>query len=159
MEPNDFEQIYRRYAPAVFRRAFGLLGRDAEAQEAMQEVFVAALIHWEEFERRSSVMTWLYSITTNHCINRIKQDKRHAELLQENSDCIAPQDLPNPEALRSLRSLLENLSKQDAQLAVYLYLDEMSHEEIARQMGFSRRKVGYLAEKVQQRLIKIMKPT
>ena len=57
--------IFMTHGPAVYRRALRLLGNHADAEEAMQEVFIRALRGAIGFDGQSQLSTWLYRITTN----------------------------------------------------------------------------------------------
>ena len=62
---GNLEDLYRRYGPSVLRRARTLLGNDADAQDAMQEVFMKVMRSSDDFRGAASPMTWLYRVTTN----------------------------------------------------------------------------------------------
>lgn len=131
----------------VFRRAFRLLGRKEDAEEAMQEVFVRAMRGISSFDGRSGMSTWLYQITTNYCLNQLRDRGRRRELFAKN--VAAEDDPPSASAaeLLLLRRLLCEADEQQAQAAVYVYLDGMSHEEAAELLGVSKRTVGNLIER------------
>src|SRR4051812_31435375 len=77
----DLDDVYRRHGPAVLRRARRLLGDDAEAEEALQEVFVSLAARPEQFAGRSAMTTFLYSATTHLCLNRLRDQRRRRALL------------------------------------------------------------------------------
>jgi RNA polymerase sigma-70 factor (ECF subfamily) len=147
----DVQALFERYGPQVYRRARHLLGSHEEAEEATQEVFLRALRSGEGFEGRSQVSTWLYSITTHHCLNQIRNRSRRRELWDAT---VAPGDLTparfgaDPQALLLLRQLLAEVPDERwATAAVYVHVDGMSHEEAAEVLGVSRRTVGNLVER------------
>jgi RNA polymerase sigma-70 factor (ECF subfamily) len=131
----------------VYRRAFRLLGRREDAEEAAQEVFVRVMRSLDQFDGRSSMSTWLYQITTNYCLNLLRDRGRRRELFQANMK--ADEDRPEASAadLVLLRRLLSEADEQQAKAAVYVYLDGMSHEEAAELLGVSKRTVGNLIER------------
>lgn len=55
---------------------YRMLGSLTEAEDTLQEVFVAAWRGLDRFAGRSSVRTWLYRIATNRCLNAIRDGKR-----------------------------------------------------------------------------------
>ena len=147
----------------VYRRAFRLLGRREDAEEATQEVFIRVMRSASSFEGRSGVTTWLYQITTHYCLNLLRDRARRRQLLQEN---VAPEQGPAGGAgspgvaaaaaaaaapaasdLLHLRRLLAEADEQQARAAVYVYLDGMSHEEAAELLGVSKRTVGNLIDR------------
>lgn len=140
---SDLEALYQRYGPAVYRRALALLGREADASDAVQDVFLKVLDSFPQFRGESSPMTWIYRVTTNLCLNRLRNEKRRGELHQQMLE-----ELPPPrrgqrlELTPDIRALLQVLPSDVAAAGVYHYVDGMSHEEIARVLGVSRRTVG-----------------
>ncbi len=136
------------YGPAVYRRARCLLGTHEEASDVLQEVFVTGLTKGHSFRGDSAPLTWLYSITTHMCLNRLRNAKRRAELLERAGVEDWPRDAASPEVVRLLRECLEVLPDSLAEVAIYYYLDEMTQEEIAPLLGVSRRQVSRLLERL-----------
>mgnify|MGYP002039627392 CR=1 FL=1 len=66
------ESLFRDYGPLVHRRALRILGNSADAEEATQEIFIRVINGIERFDGRSQLSTWLFQITTNLCLNRIR---------------------------------------------------------------------------------------
>ncbi len=133
MNPKD---IYVRYGSVVYRRARRLLGDDQAAKDACQEVFLRLFRSLPEFERASPV-TWLYKVTTNHCLNVIRDEQRHRRLreAQAQRSVAARHTIPLSALLRSFPAELQ-------EVAVYYFVDEMSQDEIARILGVSQRTVS-----------------
>ncbi len=143
---QDLEALYREYGSLVLRRARSILNNDAEAHDAMQEVFVRVITAITEFRGLSQPSTWLYRITTNLCLNRIRDSKRRRERLKEAGiarDAAVGSTQAMPEWTAALRKVLEQLPDELGQVAVYYYVDEMDQDEIAAILGVSRRTVGY----------------
>jgi RNA polymerase sigma-70 factor (ECF subfamily) len=146
MTPAEVEHLFRERGPMVLRRARQILGDTEEAREALQEIFAGFLGSGAGFAGRSSVTTWLYGVTTHHCLNRLRNRRTRERLLAERG---APQPAPPPtaEAIATAAELLARMPDELATVVVYYYLDEMSHAEIARLVGSSRRHVGDLVER------------
>lgn len=145
----EFEQLYVRHAPSVRRRARELLGSDAEANEIVQDLFVSLLERPAQYERRSSLTTFLYSATTHACLNRLRNHRTRARLLAQHAGSASPASAgARAERLLVLRDLLAQLPEPLAQVAVYHYLDEMTYDEIAEVMHCSRRHVANLLQRL-----------
>jgi len=149
LKRDEIASLFRKYGSLVYRRARYLLSNHEEAEEAVQEVFLRALTHAEVFEHRSQVSTWLYRITTNYCLNRIRERRVRKELwARHGKDVDAPGgDRTSPEGLIALRDLLAQADETEAQAAIYVYVDGMRHHEAAKLLGVSRRSVGNLIER------------
>ncbi len=130
------EELYRRYGAQVYRRALYLLGSEPDAWDATQEVFLKAARALDGFEGRSSPMTWLARITTNHCLNvlRARKVRRHDGL--DDLDRSRWAD-PTAERAAAIRGLLDEFEQETQRVAVHYFVDEMSQEEVAQVVGRS----------------------
>lgn len=139
--------LFALHGPMVFRRAMRLMGRKEDAEEATQEVFVRVMRSIAQFDGRSSMSTWLYQITTNYCLNQLRDRSRRRELIEQN--LLGEEELQQASLtdLLLLRRLLAEADEKQACAAVYVYLDGMSHEEAAELLGVSKRTVGNLIER------------
>jgi len=146
VEQQRVEELYRRYGAAVERRARAILGSRDAAADAVQEVFIRVLRAYEQFRGESSPMTWLYRVTTNHCLNQLRNEKRRGELLGE----LGGQQVASGRRMEltpDLRRALSGLPEGVAAAGIYYYLDGMTHEEIAGALDVSRRTAGNWVEK------------
>ena len=142
---TEIEAAYHTHAHSVVRRAERLLGSPPEAREVLQEVFMSLLERPEQFERRSSLLTWLYRATTNSCLKRLRDGATHRRLTTENAALLAKLGQPcPPDQALELRRTLNDLPDELQELAIYRYLDDLSYDELAEVTGYSRRKVAYL---------------
>ena len=115
-----------------------------EAEEVVHEVFMRVWETWGGFRGAASPMTWLYRVTTNHCLNRLRDSKRRAELLVEHHGSVpgARQVQSDPEAAAFLRQIWRALDPELAAVGIYHYVDGMTQYEIARVLDCSPRTVG-----------------
>jgi RNA polymerase sigma-70 factor (ECF subfamily) len=147
------EQLYREHGHAVFRRARRLMRDEDDAWDVVQDVFLSIHRNPGRFEARSSVATYLYAATTHACLNRIRDGRNRTRLV-----AIEAAAHPRPASARSetrtlASEILAGLSDDDAVLAVYLFVDELTHEEIAELLGCSRRHIGDLANRLRRRIL------
>jgi RNA polymerase sigma factor (sigma-70 family) len=149
----EIEAAYRAHGQHVARRAARILGNESDAGEVVQEVFMGLIDHPEQFAGNSSLTTWLYSVTTHCCLNRLRNQRTRAQLLVAQSGALPlPAQHASPEHMLELRELLVRLPEELAQVAVLLLADEMSQHEIAEVMGCSRRHVRTLVERLSRAL-------
>ncbi len=140
LERHDVEELYRKYGSLVLRRALQILKNEDEARDVMQEVFIKVIGHYDSFRHDASPSTWLYRITTNLCLNKIRDRKPTAEASELN---IGSAPNADPGAALEVARLLSRLPKELSDVAVYHYLDGMSPDEIAKVMGLSRRAISH----------------
>lgn len=70
-----FTQLMQRYAGAVFNLAYRMLGNAQDAEDASQEIFLRAYTRLESFDRARRFSTWLLSIASNYCIDRLRRQR------------------------------------------------------------------------------------
>jgi RNA polymerase sigma-70 factor (ECF subfamily) len=147
----SLEELYVSHGPAVLRRARQLLGDETEAQEVLHDVFTSLLQAPEQFAGMSSAMTFLYRMTTNAALGRLRRRRTHDRLLAKNQRGREEPTYPSPELMVELREWLLSLPDELAQLAIYYHMDEMTQEELADTLGCSRQWVGKLLQQLEAR--------
>lgn len=147
----DVGEMYRRYGPLVYRRVLRFYSRD-EAEEIVQEIFMKVLSTKSTFQGASSPGTWLYQLTTRHCLNRLRDSRRRRELLEEYGKPTwgTGAAAPAQEERIFLEQLWEQLDDELRTIGTHYFVDGMSHAEIARITGVSRRTIGNRLLKLQE---------
>ncbi len=142
MPPSELEiaTLYEQYAHVVFHRARSILGNDELAQDAVQETFARVIHHWESFRGEAAPLTWMYRITTNWCLNQIRNrrghDDKHTVYRGDiMGDGVTWQKPADEAAL--VRRMLASEDPQTRQIVLHIYFDDMTREETARQVGLS----------------------
>src|SRR3954463_3140055 len=70
---SAFGQLMHRYAGAVYNLAYRMLGSAQDAEDASQEIFLRAYTRLASFDRTRRFSTWLLSIGSNYCIDRLRR--------------------------------------------------------------------------------------
>jgi len=147
-DASAVEQLYRSHGHIVLRRARYLLGSDADAHEALQDVFAELLRAPLALRAPGALVRWLYQTTTHLCLNQLRNQRTSLRLLDRHVATVQPStERPRGEALAAVRQVLARLPDELAAVVVYHHLDGMTHEEISEVLGCSRRQVGYLLER------------
>ncbi|MDD9937174.1 MAG: sigma-70 family RNA polymerase sigma factor [Myxococcales bacterium] len=141
---DAFEEAYRRHAPGAFVRARRILGDESDAREVVHDVFVGLLERPAQYRGHSALGTFLYSAVTHACLNHLRNRRRRLRLLAERF--LPPSAAPHGEApvetAAVLRATLRRMPPPLGEVAVYCYLDGLSHAEVAELIGCSRRQVS-----------------
>jgi RNA polymerase sigma-70 factor (ECF subfamily) len=140
----------------VYRRIRKFFNED-EAEEVLHEIFVRVIGSSASWRGDSKLTTWLYQVTTRHCLNRLRDAKRRSELIDEYGFPAWAQPVRDPqqEAVIFLRELWRQLDEEHALIGIYHFLDGLSHDEVARIVGVSRRTVGNRIENIRQLAVQI----
>ena len=97
--------------------------------------------HIESAPDDKAALAWIYRISTNYCLNMIRDRNRQAEPVDELPE--ATGDHPEPELLdRELAMQLVNRAPENLRApAVLYYVDGLEQEQVAKTLGVSRRTV------------------
>ena len=70
-DQQAFAQLVEEYQRPVYNLTYRMLGNAGEAEDAAQEAFLRAYQHLDRYDIDRSFKTWLLSIASNYCIDRI----------------------------------------------------------------------------------------
>src|SRR5690349_3419199 len=85
-EPHAFDALVRRYRKRAFALALHLSGSESDADDIVQDVFLAAYRALDQFEGRSDFFTWVYRLTVNRAIDARRARARRSESSIDESD-------------------------------------------------------------------------
>lgn len=84
-EPGAFEELYRRHSPRLFGLSCRLVGR-TEAEDLLQEIFLAAHRKMGLYKGESSLGTWLFRLATNQCLDYLRSKRARLAMLTDPID-------------------------------------------------------------------------
>jgi RNA polymerase sigma-70 factor (ECF subfamily) len=140
------DELFRRYRAVAYRVAYRLLGREADALDAVQDAFIKVLTHLDRFRGHSSFKTWLLRIVSNASLDLGRQRKRDGwnDRPAPRPDPAEPDHLPPPAAgleqadlRRAIDLALARLPAAQRQTFVLHVDGELSYREVADTLGIS----------------------
>ncbi len=142
-QPLDLSALYIRYGGMVRRRIRRFYGPE-DADDVLQEVFLRAATKAHTFRGDAAPSTWLYQLTTRYCLGRLRDEGRRRELWIEHGDLFwgQPTAPPGQEGRTLLAQVWRQLPEELVMIGIHYHVDGMTHGEIARRLGCSRRTVG-----------------
>jgi RNA polymerase sigma-70 factor (ECF subfamily) len=134
-----FNEIVLKYRKNVYLTAVGMVGDADDAEDIAQDVFVKAYESLNLFRGESAVYTWLYRITVNLCLNRIRRRKVRSFFgLEAISQTMAAPEGAEPAELRELnkrlRKAISELPEKQRAVFILRHFHELPHAEIAKIM-------------------------
>jgi RNA polymerase sigma-70 factor (ECF subfamily) len=78
-DSDAVQEIVDRFAPQIYRLAFGITRSPMEAQDVTQDVFITVIRRIEDFRGKSSIQTWIYRIAVNASLDRVRAIQRRKE--------------------------------------------------------------------------------
>lgn len=148
-----FEILMRRHNQRVYRAARAILGNDTEAEDVMQEAYVRAFTHLDQFENRAKFSTWLTKIAVHEALTRVRKSKRWESLESEADTDVRVRPEPmsnvrNPEEQMfgaQMKTLLETsldaLPDRYRTVFVLREIEEMNTAETAEALGITEEAV------------------
>jgi RNA polymerase sigma factor (sigma-70 family) len=141
----DVAALYKSHGHLVWRRARRILGSDDDATDAVQDIFARLWRDPSVFRGASQPTTFLYAVTTNHCLTVLRNRSTRQRLLD---DKVAPQQpfsVPGVDLdTVAIRAVLAAVDEDLATVAIAHFVDERSQDDLAAERGVSRRKIGEL---------------
>jgi RNA polymerase sigma-70 factor (ECF subfamily) len=146
-EPAAFELLMRRHNQRLYRLARSMLRDAADAEDALQEAYLAAFQGMDGFRGEASLATWLSRVVANQCLARMRRQARRDNIVPMVAMGAEEQEqhaMPTPESegpdrmlLRAeLRAVLERkldeLPETFRTVFVLRSVEELSVEETAR---------------------------
>jgi RNA polymerase sigma-70 factor (ECF subfamily) len=150
-----FDALFQRYFSIVSRQAIRLTGNREEAEEVVQEVFLTVYEKAQTFRGASAFSTWLYRVTANAALSRLRRRKKGEELpledylpsfREDGHHQVRPvvdwsneleERLDSAERQRLIQQALDQLSPVDRAVVVLSDLEGLSDREIGSALGLS----------------------
>ena len=141
-----FGELFRRYIPLLYGLCLKYLQKEADAQDAVMDLFENLSEKVKHYEI-NNFHTWLYSVAKNHCLQRLRSEKRAIfvnidESVMENGDFFTLIDKEQSEDEKSaLAYCLTELGTEQHTSIQYFYFEEKSYADIVSLTGYSLEKV------------------
>lgn len=139
-DQQSFAMLVERHQQQVYNLTYRMLNNAGEAEDAAQEAFLRAYQHLDRYDPTRPFKTWLLSIASNHCIDRIRKRRMtllsideplppHPELM---SKITGPEEsLLMDERNTLIQEMLEELPSDYRAAVILKYWYDMSYAEIA----------------------------
>jgi RNA polymerase sigma-70 factor (ECF subfamily) len=140
---SAYAALMRRNNQRLYRLARGILGDDAEAEEAVQEGYFRAFAHLEDFKGEGSLATWLGQIVLNEALGRLRRRRPTVDIdeLAETLTVAAgaepspEQAIARQEILRGIEAAVDQLPLAFRSVFILRAIEQMSIEETATCLG------------------------
>ena len=141
-DKEAFRQVVRQYQRMVFSLALKMLCDEEEAKDTVQDTFVRVWQNIGEYDTAKSFVTWIYTIATRLCLDRIKA-KKHTATMPEDVDALArfaadtdsQVNLENSEWVAIVRLLASRLSDKQKTVFTLCQLEGLDTDEVQRITG------------------------
>lgn len=141
---EEFLEIVANYQGILHKVNHIYFRSETDREDNFQEILYQLWKSYPGLKNKSSIGSWIYAVSINTSISRLKKDSRieYLENLSESLDTVdIVKEMSLHEDLRFLLRAIYNLNEIDKSIML-LYLEEKSYDEIAEILGISRSNVG-----------------
>jgi RNA polymerase sigma-70 factor (ECF subfamily) len=150
----NYEAVFQRLYPSLFRYLQRLTGDEDVAEDLAQETFVRLL---RQTIPEDEVRPWIFTVAMNLVRDRARKTDRRQRLLSTAPELVSRPPLPDEEVERTerigrVRRVLDRLPERDRQLLL-MREEGFKYEEIARVVGVAPASVGTLIARALRRFV------
>ncbi len=153
---EKFKTLLAEYKDRVYNQTYRMLGNHEDAEETTQDVFLSIYRSLENFRGECKMSTWIYRITSNMCITRLRKSQLVTTSMDEPFEPegrplseILPDSGSDPEKLMEsteiaqlVRSHVSRLPAHWAMAISLFHFDDLSYEKIAEIMEIPKATVA-----------------
>ncbi len=168
-DTSSFDELVLRYQDKVLNTCFRFIGREDDARDATQDIFIKVFGALETFKPKAKFSTWLYRIAVNHSLNVVRSQKRRTWLQsfsaigeEKKIGIVADGKDPHKKMERQERAdlvqrALNKLNQEQRVTLVLHRFEGLSYKEIAQVMNTSVSAVESRLFRARQNLAKLLK--
>ena len=159
--------LYREFAPAIFRFCRRALPTREDAEDATMEIFIKIRDKLDQYDANRPFSSWLYKVAANHCWDMLRRRKIRQDKETDDLETL-PLEHPDPSQLDQLiekrtseevRKALDQLGSRARMALVLRYYSDMSYDEIADSLGVRRAFVGVVLLRARHELRQALEGT
>lgn len=163
-DADAWGELYRLYAPAIFRFCRRALPTREDAEDATTDVFMKVRQKLGTYDSSRPFTAWLYKVASNHCWDLLRRRRIRQDLETGDLETL-PLEHPDPSQLEKLqfdhdskqvRAGLAKLPDRARMALVLRYYSDMSYDEIADTLGVRRAFVGVLLLRARHQLREVL---
>ena len=154
-ERAAFARLFEENRGRLLALAYRLTSSTADAEDVVQEAFVSTLRHHDQFQGQSRPSTWLYRVTFNAALMRLRTRRRKgadsldalapdvadaqvSRAMESRVGSISPEELAERSSLRgALDDAMATLKPIDRQIVRLRFCDGLSTEEVSEATGLT----------------------
>jgi RNA polymerase sigma-70 factor, ECF subfamily len=133
--------LYEMHRSKVFNLSWRMLGSPHDAEDVLQEIFIKVFDRIKNYRGESAFSSWLYRMTANHCLDRLRRRKVLSflgfESVPELEDKKGKNSTASPGLSPVIMKALGKLPVKQKECLLMREMEEMTYEEIADALHLS----------------------
>ena len=135
-----FAALVRKYQRPIFNAAYRVLGREEDASDITQAVFLKVAERLDQYDARYKFFSWIYRIAVNESLNLLRENGREGPL--EDEEALPATESEGPEAIVNdaqvsdrIQKALMSMRVSDRMVLTLRHFGDCSYQEMADIMG------------------------
>ena len=132
--------LVRKYQRPIYNAAFRVLGREEDASDVTQAVFLKVAERLDQYDARFKFFSWIYRIAVNESLNLLRENGREAPLEDEDDlpglESAQPDERVNDAQVSDrIQKALMRMKVSDRMVLTLRHFGDCSYQEMAEIMG------------------------
>jgi RNA polymerase sigma-70 factor, ECF subfamily len=147
-DERAFGELVNRYEAKVYSLALKMLRNPEDAEDVLQDTFLRAYRGIKSFQGHSTFSTWIYRITANSALMRLRKRQLPTVSIEDADEREAPINIAdwapgpvermlNQETQVAMNEAVESLPPEFRQVFVLRDIEELSNAEVAEILDLS----------------------
>ena len=159
---NEFEDFVKESASRLLATIRRILRNDADAEDALQETYLAAWRAQDRFDGKSTMNTWVHRIAINTALNRLRKTGSVSMEVEPDLEGIAHQASGRQIDDLALREVvwgaIDQLPDEQRVVLVLRDVEQMSSEEVADRLGVTPAAVRQRLHRARKYVAEVLSP-
>ncbi|PKV76414.1 RNA polymerase sigma factor [Pontibacter ramchanderi] len=151
-QQETFTCLYRQYAPGIRKLCRGYTGSATQAEDLLQESFLAVWNNMHLYRGDASWGTWIYRIAVNTCLLYLRKEKTRPEKIADDVLLNLAEEEHNQDSeVQLLYTCISRLPETD-RLIISMVLEELPYEDIASIAGITENNLRVKIHRIKKQL-------
>jgi RNA polymerase sigma factor (sigma-70 family) len=155
---HSMEELYRAQSRGLYAHCLGMLGNAAQARDAVQDTFERVMrARTRELFEEARVVSYLYRTASNVCVDILRHQTVWRRLAPEFSERAERAQRSDPSHVERdyARNLFQRIGPLTASVGQMHLIEGMNQQEIASEVGLSRRSIFNHLRKLEQHALEM----
>lgn len=147
-DKEAFRIIVQHYQRMVFSLALKMVCDEDDAKDIVQETFIKVWVNLRKYNEQQDFTTWIYTIATRLCLDRLKKKKLTIPLPEDYSvlhhyytEADGQRTLENKEWISIVRTITDGLSEKQKLVFTLIQLEGLSSSEAEQITGMDAKQI------------------
>ena len=160
-DPSGYTGLYNRHSKEVYNSIFRIVNHTAEAEDILQESFVAAFQAIDGFENTGGFRAWIKRIAINKSITCLRKKKVRLVELEPGSVKLEEEETIDEKAfefkIEEVKKAIDALPQGDSTIVQLYLLENIPQVEIAQMLGVESGSVRIQYHRAKKKILRILK--